>query len=33
MIRVNAGGAIAGAETSQRCRDAIERWNPSLIRG
>jgi hypothetical protein len=33
MIRVNAGGAIAGAETSQRCRNAIERWNPSLIRG
>ena len=31
MIRVNAGGT--GGETSQRCRDAIERWNPSLIRG
>jgi hypothetical protein len=32
MIRVNAGGAASGAETSPRCRDAIERWNPSLIR-
>jgi hypothetical protein len=31
MIRANAGGA--SAETSQRCRDAIDRWNPSLIRG
>lgn len=28
MIRTGAGG-----ETSRRCRDAIERWNPSLIRG
>jgi hypothetical protein len=32
MIRVSAGG-VGGAETSPRCRDAIERWNPSLIRG
>ena len=31
MIRADAGEA--GAETSPRCRDAIERWNPSLIRG
>ncbi len=31
MVRANAGGT--GAETSQRCRDAIDRWNPSLIRG
>jgi hypothetical protein len=31
MIRADAGGAAA--ETSPRCRDAIERWNPSLIRG
>ena len=33
MIRVNAAGAVAGAGTSPRCRDAIERWNPSQIRG
>ncbi|HJR23242.1 MAG TPA: hypothetical protein VJ822_16535 [Dongiaceae bacterium] len=33
MIRVNEGGGASGAETSPRCRDAIERWNPSLIRG
>jgi hypothetical protein len=31
MIRANVGEA--SAETSQRCRDAIDRWNPSLIRG
>jgi len=33
MVRANAGGSSTGGETSQRCRDAIERWNPSLIRG
>ncbi len=31
MIRADAGET--GAETSPRCRDAIDRWNPSLIRG
>jgi hypothetical protein len=31
MIRADAGEG--GAETSARCRDAIDRWNPSLIRG
>ena len=33
MVRADAGGTGGGAETSPRCRDAIERWNPSLIRG
>ncbi len=33
MIRVNERGGASGLETSPRCRDAIERWNPSLIRG
>jgi hypothetical protein len=33
MVRVNDGGAAAGTEMSPRCKDAIERWNPSLIRG
>jgi hypothetical protein len=30
MRRVNAGSAGASGETSPRCRDAIEKWNPSL---
>lgn len=33
MIRVNERGGASGLETSPRCREAIERWNPSLIRG
>ena len=33
MVRVNAGADGTGAEASPRCRDAIERWNPSLIKG
>jgi hypothetical protein len=33
MVRANAGSTGTGAETSARCRDAIERWNPSLVRG
>ena len=32
MVRANNGGSAAGPEPSARCRDAIERWNPSLIR-
>jgi hypothetical protein len=32
MVRANSGGPAEGAEPSARCRDAIERWNPSLIR-
>ena len=30
MKRVNDGSSEASAETSPRCRDAIDRWNPSL---
>ena len=30
MKRVNDGGAKASTEPSVHCRDAIERWNPSL---
>jgi hypothetical protein len=33
MIRMDAGDAGRAAETSPRCRDAIARWNPSLIQG
>jgi hypothetical protein len=33
MIRVGNGGAPTGAEASTRCRDAIDRWNPSLVHG
>jgi hypothetical protein len=33
MIRVDAGNGASDTETSPRCRDAIDRWNPSLIRG
>ena len=32
MVRANNGGSAGGAEPSPRCRDAVERWNPSLIR-
>jgi hypothetical protein len=32
MVRANNGGSAEGPEPSARCRDAIERWNPSLIR-
>jgi len=32
MVRANTGGSAEGPEPSARCRDAIERWNPSLIR-
>jgi hypothetical protein len=33
MIRVHEDGAGPSGETSPRCREAIERWNPSRIRG
>jgi len=32
MVRANNGGSADGVEPSLRCREAIERWNPSLIR-
>jgi hypothetical protein len=32
MVRANNGSAANGAEPSPRCREAVERWNPSLIR-
>lgn len=32
MVRANNGGSAHGAEPSPRCREAVERWNPSLIR-
>ena len=32
MVRANNGGSADGPAPSARCRDAIERWNPSLIR-
>jgi hypothetical protein len=31
MVRANAG--TEDAQASPRCRDAIDRWNPSLVRG
>jgi hypothetical protein len=33
MVRADRGAAANGAEPSPRCRDAVERWNPSLIKG
>lgn len=33
MKRANAGNAKANAEPSDHCRDAIAKWNPSLVRG
>jgi hypothetical protein len=33
MIRAGNGSGTASAETSARCRDAIDRWNPSLVHG
>jgi hypothetical protein len=33
MTRVNDGASKPSAEPSAHCRDAIEKWNPSLIRG
>ena len=32
LVRANNGSPAEGPEPSARCRDAIERWNPSLIR-
>lgn len=32
MVRASNGNPAEGPEPSARCRDAIERWNPSLIR-
>jgi hypothetical protein len=33
MQRANAGSSGPSAEPSARCRDAINKWNPSLVRG
>lgn len=33
MTRAHGGEAGAKAEQSARCRDAISRWNPSLVQG
>jgi hypothetical protein len=33
MMRVNRGSAEPSAEPSAHCRDAIEKWNPSLVHG
>jgi len=32
LVRANNGGSAAGAKPSARCREAVEHWNPSLIR-
>lgn len=32
MVRADNGGSADGAKPSLRCREAVERWNPSLIR-
>lgn len=33
MVRVGGGGSEPSTEPSRHCRDAIEKWNPSLVRG
>jgi hypothetical protein len=33
MVRANGGSSGATAEPSAHCRDAVEKWNPSLVRG
>lgn len=33
MKRVNDGGGGASPEPSARCREAIDKWNPSLVHG
>ena len=32
MVPANHGASESAAEASVRCRDAIEKWNPSLVR-
>jgi hypothetical protein len=33
MTRANGGASSTNAEPSAHCRDAVEKWNPSLIQG